>query len=163
MQMSSCNQPLLSSPSDGFAKERGIGAEPPLAAASVLNTKNCFIKLNVRIATANGWLQRLVRCSVWQSSLALLLRSLLAARRARAARCHALPNRTGNDGNDGGDCRLNSCGNEALQRNGNFAAHVAVLLRTPTERRYLCVSANRVRVFRAFFDTPAFLRKLPKV
>src|SRR6266404_1438602 len=32
-----------------------------LAGASVANTEDCFIKLNVRIATASGWVQRLVR------------------------------------------------------------------------------------------------------
>src|SRR5437870_7117181 len=37
------------------------GAEPPLAAASVANIENCFIKSNVDITTASGWLQRLVR------------------------------------------------------------------------------------------------------
>jgi hypothetical protein len=33
----------------------------PLAAASVANIENCFIKSNVDITTASGWLQRLVR------------------------------------------------------------------------------------------------------
>jgi hypothetical protein len=36
-------------------------AQPPLARASVANSLNCFIKSNVLIATASGWLQRLVR------------------------------------------------------------------------------------------------------
>jgi hypothetical protein len=32
-----------------------------LVAASVANIENCFIKSNVNINTASGWLQRLVR------------------------------------------------------------------------------------------------------
>src|SRR5207249_12221392 len=44
----------------GEAAERDE-AEPPLAAASVANIENCFIKSNVDITTASGWLQRLVR------------------------------------------------------------------------------------------------------
>src|SRR5437773_2342300 len=38
------------------------GAEPPLAAASLANIENCFIKLNLDLTAASGWLQRLVRC-----------------------------------------------------------------------------------------------------
>src|SRR6266545_5399812 len=41
-----------------YQRER---AEPPLARASVANTGNCLIKSSVRIATASGWLERLVR------------------------------------------------------------------------------------------------------
>jgi hypothetical protein len=37
--------------------------EPPLAAASLRNIENCFIKSILVIKAASGWLQRLVRCS----------------------------------------------------------------------------------------------------
>jgi hypothetical protein len=33
----------------------------PLAASSVANIENCFIKLNVNFTAASGWLQRMVR------------------------------------------------------------------------------------------------------
>src|SRR5436190_6438890 len=35
------------------------GAEPPLAAASLANIENCFIKVNLDLTAASGWLQRL--------------------------------------------------------------------------------------------------------
>src|SRR5437588_13117292 len=38
------------------------GDQLPLAGASVRNIENCFIKLDLRFATASGWLERLVRC-----------------------------------------------------------------------------------------------------
>jgi hypothetical protein len=32
------------------------GAEPPLAAASMANTEYCFMKLNMGVTAASGWL-----------------------------------------------------------------------------------------------------------
>jgi hypothetical protein len=46
--------------SSNVAAERD-GAEPPLAASSVANIENCFIKSNVDFTTASRWLERLVR------------------------------------------------------------------------------------------------------
>jgi hypothetical protein len=37
------------------------GAEPPLAAASVANIENCFIRSKLDFTAASGWLQQLVR------------------------------------------------------------------------------------------------------
>ena len=35
--------------------------EPPRARARLADFENCFIKLNLHIATVSGWLRRLVR------------------------------------------------------------------------------------------------------